>query len=436
MNVLDSHYLEGAFAAAGYERAESAADADVIVFNTCSVREHAENKVFSRLGELERLKAGRPDTVVVVAGCMAQRLGEGLLERFGAVDLVVGTGRIGDLVDLVENAAVSGRRSVTDSSCGKALMRDIRHRLARSEAFVCAMRGCDNFCAYCVVPYVRGRQASRSMGEIIDEVKALADDGVKVVTLLGQNVTAYGADLGEKRALSRLLTELNRIEGLEWIRFLTCHPRDTGDDVFEAMRDLPKVCSYIHMPAQSGSDVILAAMNRGYTKSQYLSRIDRLREIAGDVSIAGDFIVGFPGETERDFDETVDLVRRVGYKNSFIFKYSPRPGTSAARLPDNVDASEKARRNNSLLEVQREASLSHNRRFTGRRLKVFVQGVARKGEGDLAGRAEGDEVVIFKGPESLSGEFTEVDVVDATPIVLFAEAAAEAPTAHPPRRRG
>ncbi len=429
MNVLDSHRLEGAFAAAGYEAARDDAEADVIVLNTCSVRAHAENKVFSRLGTLKALKERSPGTVVVVAGCMAQRLGREILDRFEAVDLVVGTGRIADIVQLAGEAG-GGRRGVfTDEARGGTLVRDARFRSGRSKAFVSVMRGCDNFCAYCVVPYVRGRQRSRPTGEITDEVKALADDGVKVVTLLGQNVTAYGADRGEARALSALLAALDRTDGIEWLSFLTCHPRDTGDDVFEAMRDLPKVRRYIHMPAQSGSDAVLRAMNRGYTRAEYIARVERLRETVGNVSVAGDFIVGFPGETRGDFEATASLLERVGYKNSFIFKYSPRPGTSGARLEDDVPPDEKARRNNELLAVQKRVSLAHNRAFIGGTVRVFVEGAAKKGEGMLAARTEGEEVVIFPGPQSLSGEFVEVVITDATPIALFGEVAPKKPTA-------
>jgi tRNA-2-methylthio-N6-dimethylallyladenosine synthase len=422
MNVLDSHRLEGAFAAAGCQTARDDAEADVIVLNTCSVRAHAENKVFSRLGTLKALKARRPEVIVVVAGCMAQRLGREILDRFEAVDLVVGTGRIADVVQLAQEAAGARRRVFTDQSAG-TLVRDARFRCGRSQAFVSAMRGCDNFCAYCVVPYVRGRQKSRRDAEIVDEVKALADDGVKVVTLLGQNVTAYGADRGERHALSGLLAALDRINGIEWIGFLTCHPRDTGDDVFEAMRDLPKVRRYIHMPAQAGSDRVLRAMNRGYTSAEYIARVERLRETVGNVSIAGDFIVGFPGETREDFEATVGLLERVGYKNSFIFKYSPRPGTSGALLEDDVPSREKARRNNELLEVQKRVSLAHNRAFIGQKVRVFAVGAAKKGEGMLAGRTEGEEVVIFPGPQRLSGEFVEVVISDVTPIALFGETA-------------
>jgi len=240
-----------------------------------------------------------------------------------------------------------------------------------------------------------------------------------MVTLLGQNVSAYGRERGEENALSALLRRLQEVEGLEWIKFITSHPRDTGEDVFEAMRDLPKVCGYLHMPAQSGSDAVLKRMKRGYSRGEYLDKVRRLKEICPAVSIAGDFIVGFPGETRVDFADTVSLVREVGYKNSFIFKYSPRPGTFAQRFDDDVPLDEKARRNNELLAVQKETSLAHNMGFAGRRLRVFAHSVSVKDPRELEGRTEGDEVVIFPAGREFVGSFVDVEIHDASPVALF-----------------
>jgi len=418
MNVLDSEVIRGEFAAQGVDAAAAVEDADIIVFNTCSVREHAENKVLSRLGALKELKARRPDVTVVIAGCMAQRLGGELLRRYPQLDLVVGTRRIGEFVDLVREARAAGRAVHVEEDRESYPRRDSRFRASRAQAFVSVMRGCDNFCAYCIVPFVRGRQASRPADEVIDEVKALSDDGVVEVTLLGQNATAYGRDRGETGALARLLEGVSGVAGIEWIRFVTSHPRDTGDDVFRAMRELPKLCPYMHLPAQSGSDRILKAMGRGYTRREYLDRIGRLHKIAGDVSVAGDFIVGFPGETEDDFEDSAGLIRAVGYKNSFIFKYSPREGTAAARLSDDVPLAEKKRRNNALLAVQEEVSLAHNSGFVGRRVEVLVEGASKKG-GKLSGRTAGDEIVIFQGPPGIEGRFIEVEITGASAVNLF-----------------
>jgi len=422
MNVLDSEVIEGRFAAAGYETAESPEDADVVILNTCSVRQHAENKVFSFLGKLGELKLRRPDVTIVVAGCVAQRLGADLRKRYGQVDLVVGTSRLGDLLGLVGELRGAGRggagRVHVEEETPAYPERAVSHRASRFQAFVSVMRGCDNFCAYCIVPYVRGRQASRPAGEVVDEVKALVDDGVKEVTLLGQNVTGYGRDRGETGALVRVLAELQRIEGLEWVKFVTSHPRDTGEDVFRAMRDLPKMCKYLHLPAQSGSDRILTLMRRGYSRQEYLDKVALLGEIAGEVSIASDFIVGFPGETESDFEDTVDLVRRVAYKNSFIFKYSPREGTAAAKLADDVPVADKKRRNNALLAVQQVQSLAHNRLFLGRTVKVLVDGPSKKDSARLSARTEGEEIVIFDGPTALAGQFVMVEITGATAITL------------------
>jgi len=426
MNVLDSQVLEGAFAAAGYSMAEREDDADVIVFNTCSVRAHAENKVFSHIGAVKAIKERRPEVTLVVAGCMAQRLGESLRRRYPQVDVVIGTRRIGDFVGIVEEARLKGPGVHVEDAYESYPRRDISRRTGKSQAFVSVMRGCDNYCAYCIVPYVRGAQVSRPAGEIVDEVTALTADGVKEVTLLGQNVTSYGHDRGEQGALARLLGKLQPIDGLEWIKFVTSHPRDTGRDIFETMRDLPKVCRYLHLPAQSGSDAVLGAMKRGYTRAEYLDKVHMLREITGGVSLASDFIVGFPGETEGDFEDTVSIVREVGYKNSFIFKYSPRPGTAAAKLTDDVPIVEKKRRNNALLAVQEEISIAHNRAMIGRRVRVLVDGPSKKDSNRLAGRTEGEEIVVFDGPAKLAGEFVAAEITGASALTLFGRLADEA----------
>jgi len=419
MNVLDSEVLTGEFAAAGYTAAEGAADADVVILNTCSVREHAENKVFSMLGRLGQIKSQRPELKVVLAGCMAQRLGGRIKKRYPHVDLVVGTRRIGDCLELLGRIEGPGAGVHIEEDVQSYPRRYVSSRASRAQAFVSVMRGCDNFCAYCIVPYVRGRQASRPAGEIVDEVRALAADGVKEITLLGQNITAYGRDGGATVSLAGLLETLNGVEGIEWIKFVTSHPRDTDEDVFEAMRDLPKVCRYLHLPAQSGSDAVLERMGRGYTRSEYLEKIGHLRETAGEVSVASDFIVGFPGETERDFGDTVELVRTVGYKNSFIFKYSPREGTAAAAMIDDVPIQEKKRRNNALLRVQEEASLAHNSGFVGRTVRVLVEGPSKKDASRLSGRTEGEEIVIFDGEIGLTGSFLNIEITGATAIALF-----------------
>lgn len=418
MNVLDSEVLQGQFASAGFAGASTEDDADVIICNTCSVREHAENKVLSHIGRLKLLKARRPEVIVVVAGCMAERLGGELRSRYPQIDLVVGTRRIGECLALVEKAFVAQGAYVGEGGVAYPLRRPAA-RSSHAQAFVSVMRGCDNYCAYCIVPYVRGPQASRPEVEILDEIRMLADDGVREVTLLGQNVTAWGRDQGVRNGLPRLLENVERIGGIEWVKFVTSHPRDTGEVVFAAMRDLPKVCGYLHLPPQAGSDRVLAAMRRGYTRDEYLKKTDLVREMVPDVSIAGDFIVGFPGETEADFQETVDLLKRVRYKNCFIFKYSPREGTAAAHMRDDVPIAAKKRRNNDLLAVQEEASLAHNRAFAGKTVRVLVDGHEKKGGERLSGRTAGEEIVIFEGPGSLAGTFVGVKIESATALTLF-----------------
>ncbi len=419
MNVMDSHFFEGAFVEAGLSAAVGAQDADLIILNTCSVREHAENKVLSRLGVLTRLKEVNTSLKIVVAGCMAQRMGGEITRKFPAVDLVLGTGRIADIVALTTAKGGAGCMVCTDGMGDAGPERYPYARAGAAHAYVCAMRGCDNFCAYCIVPKVRGRQVSRPAAKIIAEIEALCADGVKVVTLLGQNISAWGRDLGEGRGLAFLLEAVHEVAGLEWIKFLTCHPRDTDTAVFEAMRDLPKVASGIHLPAQAGSDFVLRAMKRGYTRREYLSKVAQLRDFVPQASIVGDFIVGFPGEREADFNDTLSLLEETGFRGSFVFKYSPRPGTAAAHLADDVPMDVKARRNNDLLALQRDVSLAQNRSFIGRRVRVFVEGPSRKNPDELTGRTLGDEVVIFAGSRREAGSFAQVDIFDASAAVLF-----------------
>jgi len=456
MNKLDTALVRSALLDAGFALTESVDDADIVLLNTCSVREHAEQRVLSHLGHLKHIKESRSDLVVGVIGCMAQRLGGKLLED-KTVDIVCGPAQIPQITELaikalqqkqkclaitqkirekseIQSQALEGFESAYSSP---AFGREIRkskfenRNFGVGQAYIRVMRGCDKFCSYCIVPYVRGPEVSRPPEAIIEQIKKLADAGVKQVTLLGQRVNAYKYKNGDKTyCLADLLELASKVDGIEWIRFVTSYPtEDFFDEILRAMADLPKVCNYLHLPAQSGSDKILRAMNRHYTTGQYLELIDRARSFVPDIVIAGDFIVGFPGETEEDFRATVDLVKKARYKNCFIFKYSPRPTTIAdKRLQDNVPTDIKKRRNIELLSVQEHISDELSRGFQGKEVKVLVEGLSKKPYKDsqecedapqLIGRMATDWIVVFNGPQLLAGQCVKVKITKTSPFTLF-----------------
>lgn len=446
MNKLDTALVTAALEEAGFSLSNSVKDADVVLINTCSVREHAEQRVFSHLGHLKHIKESRPGLVVGVIGCMAQRLGSELLDH-EAVSIVCGPAeipRIGELVtkalhDKGGSLAVTKKvRMKTSQEQNRALEEfesayGIEDESIPAQAFVRVMRGCDNFCSYCIVPYVRGPEVSRPPEAIIEQIRKLADHGVKQVTLLGQTVNSYMYKIGGKTwRLADLLEAAGDIDGVEWLRFVTSYPSEESfDEIMQVMADSPKVCEYLHIPTQSGSDKILRAMNRHYSSRQYLELLDRAREIVPGISIAGDFIVGFPGETEEDFQTTVDLVRKARYKNAFIFKYSPRPGTrSDKKLQDTVPDEVKQMRNVELLAVQEEISAELSREFMGKEVRALVEGLSKKahlnssqgnGRPQLVARTATDHIVVFNGPESLAGQFAQVKITKTSPLTLFGQ---------------
>jgi tRNA-2-methylthio-N6-dimethylallyladenosine synthase len=443
MNKLDTALVVSALKENGFEITGTFKEANVVLINTCSVREHAEQRVFSHLGHLKHIKETKPDMVVGVIGCMAQRLGHKLLDN-GTVDIVCGPGQIPNLTELVKRAVEKRQRqiSITENirsagdNTGLEEFESVQTSADKDipgQAFVRAMHGCDNFCSYCVVPYVRGPEVSRPVKNIVEQVKRLAGEGVKLVTLLGQAVNKYKYISGDKTyTLADLLYKVNDVEGIEWIRFVTSYPQKEGFvELMQAMADSPKVCHYLHMPAQSGSDRILNEMNRRYTAHQYLELIDTARQIVPDIAVAGDFIVGFPGETESDFGQTVDLLQKARYKNCFVFKYSPRPGTAAdKRLQDNVPTAAKKHRNYRLLEVQQAISAELALRFNGKKVMVLTEGLSKKPHlnsddgGDnpqLVGRTADDWIVVFNGPASLAGQFANVKITGTSPLTLFGD---------------
>ena len=447
MNKLDTALVAGALKEAGFSFADSARAADIVLINTCSVRAHAEERVLSHLGHLKHIKESRPGLIVAVIGCMAQRLGAELLQH-EAVDIVCGPAQIYEIPQLLAETvrhkkailAVTEKIRRKPAGCEEKTLDDFECAYdspgssAPGQAYVRAMRGCDKFCSYCVVPYVRGPEISRPPRTIIEQIKRLAGEGTKQVTLLGQTVNSYKYPAGEKTyTLADLLEMAEKVEGIKWIRFITSYPADFDESILRAMADLPKVCPYLHIPAQSGSDKILKGMNRHYTAGEYLGLLDKARQIVPDIAIAGDFIVGFPGETDEDFQATVDLVKKARYKNCFVFKYSARPGTrlwrADAELADAVPDEVKKHRNIHLLEVQNQISAEDNKRFLGQTVQVLVEGPSKKphlnekGDGgslQLVGRTAADYIVVFNGPACLAGEFAKVKVTRTSPLTLFA----------------
>ena len=447
MNRLDSELVASSLRAAGHDMVSDDRSADVVLFNTCSVRGQAENKVYSRLGEQGQRKASGCNVIIGVLGCLAQRQGERLLQEYPQVDLVCAPGQLESLAAMIEQISHRPRSVVRLDPLRSAprdlladerlehldMSRDVGLTATPSQAMVRVARGCDKFCSYCIVPFVRGAEISRDPAHILDEVRRLVDSGRSEITLLGQTVNSYRWQgvVGTVR-FSDLLALLSPLPGLRRLRFVTSHPIDFGDDILQAMRDLPNVCRYLHIPAQSGSDAVLARMNRKYTRARYDQLVDRAREIVPEVVIAGDFIVGFPGETQDDHAASAELIRRSRYKNSFIFKYSPRPGTAAAaRLKDDVPIAVKRFRNNDLLAVQAQVGLEHNQSYLGRTMEVLVEGPSVRASKQpkpagptmqLMGRTRGDHIVVFEGPPSLANQYLDVRIVGASGLTLFGEA--------------
>ena len=465
MNVLDSELVLGQLVGRGYEPTADRDTADVVIYNTCSVRERAEQKVWSRLGELKDAKQARPGLVVGVIGCMAERDGTDIFRKFPYVDVLCGPGELDKLPGLVHNAVVSqvwddskhvalmGSTSRRSSTLGAAednlelldLSRSISPGDATKQAYVRITRGCNKFCTYCVVPYTRGAEVHRPPGNIVDEVKKLADAGSLEVTLLGQTINHYAFAHGDGRVttFADLLYEIHEaVPHLPRLRFVTSYPRDFTDEALQAMRDCSRICRYLHVPAQHGSDRVLKAMNRGYTVGEYTDFIDRARDLMPDVSLASDFIVGFPTETEAEFQATKDVIRYCRFKNSFIFKYSPRPGTVAIkRFEDDVPEDVKKRRNNELLAVQHEVAQEVNAEMVGGVVELMVEGESKHGGKaaypssnvtlgrgferplrdvtQLVGRTRGDQIVVFDGPASLAGSLVDVEITGSRGLTLL-----------------
>jgi tRNA-2-methylthio-N6-dimethylallyladenosine synthase len=447
MNMLDSELVVASLRKEGYEIVDAPAKADTILFNTCSVRAHAEDKIYSALGRLKHAKTHHPEKIIGVLGCMAQNHQKLIFQRAPFVDLIVGPGQLHQVPELIRKVAAGegqqfevsldrkagSRHDVEQSFESYDPLRDPEMRPTPYQAFVRIMIGCDKFCTYCIVPKVRGPEQSRPAAHILAEAKKLADEGCREVTLLGQTVNSYRhrSEGGRQWRLSDLLEELSEIEGLARLKFVTNYPKDMTDDLLQAVRDLPKVSPYLHVPVQSGSNRMLQRMKRGYTVEEYREMMARIRETVPEAAVTSDFIVGFCGETDEDFNQTVDLVRESRFKNSFIFKYSERPGTKGAELfADDVPEEVKKERNNTLLAVQNEISAEDSLPLLGRTVEILVEGPSKTAlkHGDdangtgplqLTGRTHDDRIVVFDGNRRQIGQLLNVTIYDTNPFTLF-----------------
>lgn len=443
MNVLDSEMVVAALRKDGYSLTSDPANADAILFNTCSVREHAEEKAYNNVLRLKQLKLAKPELVIGVMGCMAQKDQQKVFDRVPFVDLVVGPGQLHRIPELIEGARQGERHQLAvslsrrDGSVEEIKrshetfdpLRDPQMRPTPFQAYLRIQIGCDKFCTYCIVPMTRGPEQGRAPEQILQEAKILAQQGAKEITLLGQTVNSYKWIDGDRTTrLADLLEMLHPIEGLERIKFVTNYPKDMTRELLETVRDLPKCMPYLHVPAQSGSDVILKRMKRGYTTADYYAMMDRIGEILPGAAVSSDFIVGFCGETEEQFQETVAMVKRCRFKNSFIFQYSVRPGTKGAEiLEDDIPEEVKHRRNLDLLDVQNQISLEDNLRFLGKRVPILVEGPSkwsvRKGQTgefrQMTGRTPCDRIVVWDGNMRQTGEILPVEITDAYAFTML-----------------
>lgn len=431
MNVYDSEKLAAILTAYGFEKTDDMDKADIVVCNTCSIRHKAEEKAFSFLGRFAKSKKRDPGLITVMAGCVAQQEGIKAFDRLPHLDIVLGTRafeRFGQHIDAVK----SGKKQIVDIQDSEMIYESLPDTACFDETkisrFVTIMQGCENFCTYCVVPYVRGRERSRPPEKIIEEIAVLGQSNVKEITLLGQNVNSYGCKEGEI-SFPRLLSKVNQVDGIRRIRFATSHPKDLSMELIRAIKELDKVCSHLHLPVQSGSDRILKKMNRGYTKKEYLQQINELKQACPDIALSTDIIVGFPSETLDDFNETLDLLKAVEFDSIFAFAYSDRSSAPASKFPDQVDEQEKKDRLNRLLAFQETVTEKKNRVLTGKTLSVLVEGESNKkrdgfdpGPDNLKqmyGRTESNKIVHFPSDHVKIGDMVEVTITHVYPHSLW-----------------
>ncbi len=413
MNVVDSEQIADLLTSIGYTQVDSAEQADLVLLNTCSVRDKAERKVYGHLGRFKPIKDQRPDLIIGVGGCVAQQEGEKMLDKVAYLDLVFGTHNIHRLPELVQQVEEKRQRGCEIKFQDRETRLNLFPERTFQESvtrFVTVMQGCDNFCSYCIVPHVRGREISRPSHEVISEVEGLVAQGVREVTLLGQNVNSYGNKSADEISFPQLLQKINQINGLQRLRFATSHPKDMTDELIDCFASLDKLCKHIHLPFQSGSDRILELMNRGYSRSDYLAKVAKLKQVCPEIRLTTDIIVGFPGETDDDFQATLDLAKQVEYADAFTFLYSPRVETAAATMEDHQSKFQKQQRFDRLLELQQQISALIWQEDNGLILDVLVEGESRQGEGQLFGRTTWNRIVNFSGSTDLIGQTVKVKI--------------------------
>jgi tRNA-2-methylthio-N6-dimethylallyladenosine synthase len=422
MNVYDTEKIY-AFLQDSYVPAASEEEADVIILNTCSIREKAEQKVYSLLGRIKPLKDINPDLLIGVGGCVAQQEGERILKRSPAVDVVFGTHNVDELPRLLEERIRDGKRICRVMEDTGTVPTSDAPRVTGSlgaTSLLTIMKGCDNYCAYCIVPLVRGREVSRPASEILSEAVFLVEKGVREITLLGQNVNSYH-DPDSGAGFVSLLESMESLPGLKRLRFVTSHPKDFSPELAHAMADLSKVCEHIHLPVQAGSDRVLSGMKRGYTSRQYMEKVELLRKLIPEVEFTTDIIVGFPGEERKDFEATLNMLSIVKYQNAFSFRFSPRPGTAAATMEDPVDAEVKRPWLPELQDFQNQITAEKHRNMVGREVEILVEGVDKKKNGFLEGRTRSNYIVHFPGDPDLKGRMVRVKLISSRTIHLIGE---------------
>ena len=421
MNIADAERMEGQLQGAGYMRTEETADADIILINTCCVRETAEDKVYGKIGEIKKIKEKNPKLIFGIAGCMAQKEGDNLMRRAPHIDFVLGTGKVQELTRIIAEIAAEHTSVVDVALSGSEIAENLPvARGGKFSAWVPIMYGCNNYCTYCIVPYVRGRERSRSPEEVVAEVQRAVAEGYREVTLLGQNVNSYGKD--HKAAdFADLLRMVDEVEGIRRVRFMTSHPKDIGDKLIDTIKNGTHICEHIHLPVQYGSSRILKAMNRGYTVERYRERALRVRESLPEASLTTDLIVGFPGETDEDFAEMLSFLRDMRYDSAYTFLYSKRSGTPAATMAEQVPDDVKHERLNALMEAQNTISREINEQLLGRTLEVMVEGASKNDPTVWSGRTRTNKIVLFPHGAEQEGDFVQVRVTQPQTWVLKGE---------------
>ncbi|BBA50187.1 tRNA (N6-isopentenyl adenosine(37)-C2)-methylthiotransferase MiaB [Fusobacterium varium] len=421
MNVNESAKIKKIFQNIGYEITENIEESDAIFLNTCTVREGAATQIYGKLGELKHIKERR-GSIIGITGCFAQEQGKELLKKFPQIDIIMGNQNIGRIPQAIDDIEHKTNKHIIYTDCEDELPPRLDADFdSKKTASISITYGCNNFCTYCIVPYVRGRERSVPLDEIIHDVKQYAEKGYKEIILLGQNVNSYGKDFKNGDNFAKLLDEICKVEGDFLVRFISPHPRDFSDEVIDVIAKNDKIAKSLHLPLQSGSTRILKMMNRGYTKEQYIALAEKIKEKIPGVALTADIIVGFPGETEEDFLDTLDVVKRIQFENSFMFMYSIRQGTKAADMKEQIDPEIKKERLQRLIEVQNSCSLAESETYRGKTVRILVEGESKKNRDVLTGRTSTNKIVLFKGDKSLEGTFVNVKINDCKTWTLYGE---------------